>query len=328
MKIDMFAHILPKKYYETLCQKVKTGVDLPQLAPWVRESPGLREIDLRLRMMERDPDVVQVLTVVLPPLDAVVSPADAVELARIANDEMAELVVKYPDRMIGAAACLPLNDIDAAVKEADRAITELGFRGVQIFSNINGEPLDAPKFRPLYERMAQHDLPIWIHPWNLPVTGPPSKDLPKSIQEYFKEPIIERVNWPIDTTLAMIRLALSGIFADYPNIKFITHHCGGMVPFHERRIRRVRKQDELAGSAIEDLRKFYADTAVFASTPALMCGYAFFGADHLVFGTDWMGHDPDVTSEAMRSVERMAIPDMDKHKILEDNAGRLLKLTV
>ena len=117
----------------------------------------------------------------------VVSPSDAIELAKIANDEMAELVTKYPDKFIAAVACLPLNDIDAAIKEADRAITQLRFRGVQIFSNINGEPLDAPKFRPLYERMAQHDLPIWIHPWNSPIMGSSAiEDLPKSIQEWVK----------------------------------------------------------------------------------------------------------------------------------------------
>ena len=78
----------------------------------------------------------------------------------------------------------------------------------------------------------------------------------------------------------MMRLALAGVFEDYPDIKFITHHCGGMVPFFERRIRNERR------IRIEHLRKFYNDTAVYGNTAALMCGYAFFGADHLLFGTD------------------------------------------
>ena len=123
--------------------------------------------------MDRLPDVLDVLTVALPPLETVlVTPKDAVELAKIANDEMAELVAKYPDKFLTAVACLPMNDIDAAIKEADRAITHLEFRGVQIFSNIDGEPLDEPKFKPLYERMAQYDLPIWIHPWWSSHIGP------------------------------------------------------------------------------------------------------------------------------------------------------------
>ena len=80
----------------------------------------------------------------------------------------------------------------------------------------------------------------------------------------------------------MKSLAYSGIFEDFPDIKFITHHCGGTVPFFERRI-----QTLLGGPSV-NLRKFYNDTAVYGSAPALMCGYAFCGAGHLVFGQ--IGH--------------------------------------
>ena len=128
MKIDVFPHILPKKYFEELRKKAE-GVDFSELSGWVIKNRALSDMDTRLRLMDRYPDVVQVLTVATPPLETLVSPSDAVELAKIANDEMAELVVKYPDKFVAAVACLPLNDIDAAIEEADRAIVELKLKG-------------------------------------------------------------------------------------------------------------------------------------------------------------------------------------------------------
>src|SRR5208337_4801416 len=100
---------------------------------------------MRFKLMERYPDVLQMLTVAKVPLEKYVSPQDAIELARIANDELAELLVEHPDRFYGAAACLPMNDIDAALEEADRAITKLRLQGVQIYTRIAGERLDSPK---------------------------------------------------------------------------------------------------------------------------------------------------------------------------------------
>jgi aminocarboxymuconate-semialdehyde decarboxylase len=220
---------------------------------------------------------------------------------------------------------LPLNDIDAAIKEADRTITQLHFKGVQIFTSINGEPLDAPKFRPLYKRMAQHDLPIWIHPWGKPKAA--SGNLLTDPGGF---------GWPFETTIAMGSLTQSGVFEDYPNIKFITHHCGGMVPFLARRINGPHVKEitgEQRTRIVANFHKFYADTAVYGNSSALMCGYAYFGADHMVFGTDTpLGGNADssgayrCTLETIRSVEQMDVPVMDKDKIFEGNAVRLLRL--
>jgi predicted TIM-barrel fold metal-dependent hydrolase len=122
----------------------------------------LTDRDARLRILDEFEDMVQVLSVTVPPLEEIVNPEEAAELARIANDEMAELVNKYPNRFVGAVAGLPMNDVDAALRETDRAIKDLKFKGVQIASSINGKPLDRPEFLGLYEKMAQYDLPIWI----------------------------------------------------------------------------------------------------------------------------------------------------------------------
>jgi aminocarboxymuconate-semialdehyde decarboxylase len=175
--------------------------------------------------------------------------------------------------------------------------------------------------------MAQHDLPIWIHPWGQP--KPAGGDL-------LDNPVMG-LGWPFETTFAMGRLAQSGVFEAYPNIKFITHHCGGMIPFFSRRIAMAGWGRDVLGERrtriISNFRKFYADTAVYGNTSALMCGYSYFGADHIVFGTDTpLGGGADssggyrCTQDTIRSVEQMSVSDTDKEKIFESNAKRLLNL--
>lgn len=311
MKIDVFSHFFPKKCIEGLCDKARAGTDFAKLSPWMLGNPALSDAEARVRVMDRYPEVLQVLTLGLPALDdTLVSPSDAVELAKIANDELAEIVTRYPDKFITAAACLPLNDVDAAMEEADRAINQLGLRGVQIFTTMNGEPPDAPAFRPLYEKMARYDLPIWIHPSDSAMW-----------LDRLDPNMARRLGWPVETSIAMVRLAQAGIFQDYPGIKFITHHCGAMIPFFERRL------------GMEELRGFHNDSAIHGSTAALMCGYAYFGPERLLFATDMpLGPygtrkgDYGFTLEIIRSIERMDIPATDKEKIFEENARRLLKL--
>ena len=311
MKIDVFAHILPAKYLAAY-SKANPAV----LGEIEARNRAVVDLDIRFRLMNRHPDVLQVLTVSQPPLEKFVKPAEAVRLARIANDELSELVEKYPDRFIAAVACLPMNDVDAAIKEADRAIKQLGFKGVQIYSRINGETLDKPKFKPLWERMAKLNLPIWIHPTT-------DADLDTG----------GILGWPFETATAMYRLVLSGVFNDHPDIKFITHHAGSMIPFFERRLRWLlypSRVPEGLKDPIEHFRKFYNDTAIYGCTAGLMCAYAFFGADRLLFGTDapLSGPKYGLTQVTIDSIMEMTIPDAEKEKILSKNAIELLSMAV
>src|SRR5512147_1101972 len=112
-----------------------------------RDIPALKDLDLRFRIMDRFEDYVQVLTLASPAIEALGAPQDTPELAQLANDGMAELVARYPDRFPGFVASMPMNNPEAALREIDRAITELGATGIQIFSNVNGRPLDEPEFQ-------------------------------------------------------------------------------------------------------------------------------------------------------------------------------------
>ncbi len=332
-KIDLFCHILPEKYLAAYAKK--NQIVLNQVEA---RSKATTDINYRLKVMDRFPDVLQVLTISNPPMDRYLKPEDAAELAKIGNDELAEILVKYPDKFAGAVACVSWNNIDAALQETDRAI-RMGFKGVQITTRVSGEPIDQPQLKPMYEKMAHYDLPIWIHPV-------PYDKLDQDTGIF---------SWPFETSMAMHHLVSMGIFLDFPNIKFITHHCGGMVPYFEQRIhwlmtsvRDPNAKPTAAPSApgpgpqpggpsmvgrvnvrnVEDhFRKFYADTAMYGNTNALMCGYNFFGPDHIVFGSDaHLGPAPGLTGETIASIERMTIPDSDKEKIFTRNAVNLLRL--
>ncbi|MFC1946190.1 amidohydrolase family protein, partial [Chloroflexota bacterium] len=150
MKIDVFSHIITAEYRDKLLRKAKGGPKTPLIPHYVTSNPPLCNLDIRLRLLDRYPDYKQVITTSLPALDdSVVSVDDAIELAKIANEELAELVTKYPDKFVAAAACLPVNDIDACVEEAERAITQLGHKGIQVFTKMNDVPITDKMFWPL-----------------------------------------------------------------------------------------------------------------------------------------------------------------------------------
>jgi aminocarboxymuconate-semialdehyde decarboxylase len=332
MKIDIFPHILPVKYKEALYKMAPPGFYIQDV---IETLPTLFDLEHRFRIMDKFEGLMQVLTLSAPPIEQIGDSRKAVDLAKLANDEMAELVLKYPDRFAGAVAALPMIDMDATLKEVDRAINDLRFRGVQINTPINNKPLDSPEFLPLYEKMSQYHLPIWIHP----VREADFADY--RTEKRSKYMIFHIFGWPYETAAAMTRLVFSGVLEKYPNLKIITHHCGSMIPYLEQRIigaydhaemlRGARYKQGLTKSPIEYFKMFYNDTAIYGSTPGLMCAYAFCGADHLLFATDFP-YDSQFGERYIRqtiqSIEQMNISDKEKKMIFEDNARKLLRLPI
>ena len=318
--IDMFPHILPAKYNEALLKKAKPCYYLEAN----RIRPALANLEDRLKFMDKVGGLREVLTLGAPPPEYALSPKDAVDLVRMANDEMAGLVNKYPDRFPAAVASLPMNDLDASLREIDRAVKDLKLKGIQIFTSINGKALDRPELLPIYEKMAQYDLPIWLHPCrdqNIP-------DYPG--EKAAKYGLFLSFGWPYESTMALGRLVFSGVMEKYPNLKLIAHHCGAMIPFLTARIAPQPLQDgeimKLAKPPIESFRRIYADTVLGGNTAAMMCGYAFFGADHMLFGTDYP-YPGDVAHEAIiKAIGRMNITEQEKAKIFSKNARQLLNL--
>ena len=333
-KIDGYAHISPPRYSEALSREFPGFYD--QI---LGRTPPLFDMKARFEVMNAFGPLAQVLTVgPVPPLEAFAPPKRAVELARLANDEMAALVNTYPDRFVAAIALLPMNDVDAALTEADRAVKELGFRGVYVHSNINGKPLDAPEFLPLFEKMAAYDLPIYIHPWR-------GNDVPEySTESESKYAIASTFGWPYETTAAMTRIVFSGLLEKLPGLKIVTHHLGGMVSFYQQRIVQHYGQfhsayheytdyvRSLTKRPIDYFKMFYADTAIHGNTPALMLAYDFWGAERIVFAADMPLGDPAFGSgsyaQTIAAIEAMDIVEAEKQLIFRGNVSRLLKLDV
>jgi aminocarboxymuconate-semialdehyde decarboxylase len=291
----------------------------------------LSNLDLRFRDMDGHGDYRQIISLPNPPLEEIVSAADGAELARMANDSMAELCAKHPDRFPGFVAALSMSDMDLAMQEIRRAVGELGARGIQIFTNVNGEPLDQQKYRPIFAAMAEYDLPVWLHPTR-PNTMPDYRSETRSRYEMWWA-----FGWPYETSVAMMRLVFDGLFDRHPGIKIITHHAGGMIPFFAARADAglahlgSRTSDEDYSKVLSSLKRphgeylkmFYADTAMFGKDGYLgtKCGLEYFGADKMVFSTDAPFGPIGDTFEA---VDRLGLERAQAEKIFQANAEKLM----
>ena len=208
---------------------------------------------------------------------------------------MADLVRAHPDRFPGFIASLPLNHPDESVAELERAVTELGALGVQLFSNVNGLPLDDERFLPLFETADRLRLP---DPAASGARRRRSRTIPARATSKYE--IWWTFGWPYETSAAMQRLVFSRLFDRLPEIKIVAHHLGAMIPYFEGRVGYgldqfgARTADEdyegllrvAAQRPYDYFKMFWADTAVFGSRAATECGLNFFGADQVVFASD------------------------------------------
>jgi uncharacterized protein len=327
VKIDAFAHISPIRYLERV-ERILAGPDVSTAVtehrPWLRADPVLFDLEARWRALEPFDDCRQVLVLAAPPLEELGSPAVTRDLARLANDEMAALVQAH-DRFVGFAASLPLNDVDAGLAELDRAVADLGALGFQLYSNVNGIPLDDPRFEPLFARAEELDLVIWLHPTRSPAWS----DYPS--EAHSLHGIWWSIGWPYETAAAMCRLVYSGVLEAHPGLRILTHHAGAMIPYFSGRFRAIQTDDQrpalerLPSEPLEYFHRFYADTAVFGAPHALRCAIDFFGTEHMLFGTDMPLAGPGAVADTIADIESLGLPEPQRHQIYEGNARSLFK---
>ena len=332
MKIDIFNHIFPRKFWEKYIDRGSSGKDIGKR---VANIQTIVDVDSRLRILDEFGDYVQVLTLPMPPLEILAGPDKSPRLAKEGNDGLAELVQKH-DRFLGFGAALPMNNCDAALKEMERSLDELGAFGVQLYSNAAGKPLDAPEFLPIFHEAARRDIPIWIHP----ARGADFSDYQTESKSLYE--ILWTFGWPYETSVAMSRLVFAVYFDRFPALKIITHHMGGMIPYFEGRVGYgwdqlgKRTSDVDYGSLLKSMKKrpveyfknFYADTALFGAGPATKCGLEFFGVEKVVFASD-MPFEPApglYARETIKCVEALDLSKEQKDKIYRGNAEKLLKL--
>jgi uncharacterized protein len=328
-KVDAFSHILPRRYLERLEKRLATSLERAEL-DYYREGvfnfdSALTDLDVRLRRLDAFGDMAQVLVLAVPPLEQVGPPAIAAEFARLANDEMAELVHQHPDRFAGFAAALPWNDPDGAVVEMDRAAAHLGALGVQLFTNVNGVPIDDPRFDPVLSRIESLRLVVWLHPTrNSSWTDYPS-------EQASNYGLWWSLGWPYETGAALSRLVYSGAMERHPTLRIIAHHGGGMVPHFSARLSMGpgarQTQGTLKRPPLDYFRLFYADTALFGAAHAVRCVLDFFGPDHVLFGTDMPLGPPNAIEATIADLESVGLDEEALAKVYAGNASRLLGIT-
>lgn len=333
MKIDLFNHFTPAKVYE---QFKKLAPDNPGVKAFAA-LPALWDLEARLRLMEQFPDYQQVLSLSNPPLELLAGPNQSPELAQLANDELASVCRKYPKLFPTFTASMPANNVDASIREAERAITTLGARGIQLFTNVAGKPLSNPEFLPLFQYMAAQDLPIWIHP----MRGPHFSDY--ASEDHSESEIWFTFGWPYETSACVTRLIYSGLFDKLPNLKIITHHMGGMIPFFAEKValgfqqiffgapgrNPVAENAGLKRPVLDYYHMLYADTALNGSVPATVCGHAFWGTERSLFASDAPFDSlggKQLIQGTIDAVNGLDISDAEKDSIFEKNARKLMRL--
>jgi uncharacterized protein len=221
--------------------------------------------------------------------------------------------------------------------EIERAVGQLGARGIQIFTNVLGTPLSAPQFRPIFQAMAARDLPVWIHP----IRGPNFPDF--TSETVSEDEIWFTFGWPYETSAAVTRLIYSGIYDELPNLKIVTHHMGGMIPYFANKIalgfrqifwgaperNPVAEERGLKRPPLDYFRMLYADTALNGAIAPTRCGHDFFTTPHCLFATD-APFDSERGRALMRgtitAVKALETGSDEQARILAGNAKALLKL--
>ncbi len=314
MIIDFSSHIITRAAEERLSSRENFQRLQKNFAA---ESSDPEE---RIRVMEKYGIDMQVLTQTTPVLSGLKA-GEAAEVCRITNDAIGKICRSHPDRFIPFAV-VSLLDVKQAVCELDRAVNEWGCRGVIIGTNHNNKGVDDPENGPFYEKVCEYDIPVFLHPMNWNAYN--------LVQE---DPAVMRLfGWPFDTTIALLRLIVSGTMERYPTLKIVTHHLGGgMFPFFSNRfnIKFEKLKKEMKKPLSESLKRVYGDTAVDGTAAALPCGHAFFGTERMLFGTDYP-FSPEKGEVYLREnlaiVKDWDLPEEDKIKILGENAKKLLKL--
>jgi predicted TIM-barrel fold metal-dependent hydrolase len=284
--------------------------------------------DQRLRLMDASGVEIMIASLNAPAIQGIANATRAAEVARQANDILAQEVARRPDRFVGVAA-LPMQEPELAIGELKRCIRDLGFKGALVngYSQVedSNKPVhyDLLQYRPFWREVAALDVPFYLHP------RPPMPGV---------SPLCEGHTWlfgptwsfAAETGLHAMRLIGSGLFDEFPGLKIILGHLGEGLPFYIWRIdnrnnwmKAPHKYAAKKPVANYFRANFYITTSGHFSTPALIDSIAEIGADRVMFSVDYPFED---FSDAADWFDHAAINEADRRAIGRTNAMRLFKL--
>jgi len=270
----------------------------------------------RIEVMDKEKVDLQVLSVVPFTFFYDVDSELGLALARAQNDAISEVVGKFRERFVGLAT-VPLQDIDGAIEELDRAVNDLGLKGVEIGSNVNGKNLDSFELWSFYEKVQELDIPILVHPIN-----------PAGAERMQKYYLSNLVGFPFETSLAIASIIFGGILERFQKLKLCFVHAGGFIPYQRGRLEhgykvRAEPKVNIPKSPSEYLKLIYFDTLTHYKL-ALNYLITTMGSDRVLMGSDFpydMG-DPSPLS----TIQSLELPAEVEEKILGRNTVNLFKI--
>jgi 2,3-dihydroxybenzoate decarboxylase len=282
--------------------------------------------ELRIEAMDKAGIELSILSFNSPGIQAATDPDVAVQDSQRANDFLYEVVARHPDRYAGFAA-VPLQNPEAAADELERCVKQLGFKGALVngYSNIQnentGEYTDEPKFEVFWAKVAELDVPIYLHPRD---------PLPSQQRIYEGHPELLSAAWAygVETSIHALRLITSGVFDRHPGVNVIIGHLGETLPFAIWRTQHIIKRRGMC----ENLEKpvssylsenFFITTSGLFRTQALVNTMLEIGSDRILFSTDYPYESAE---EAAEWFDTCSISEPDRLKMGRENAVKLFDL--
>jgi aminocarboxymuconate-semialdehyde decarboxylase len=278
--------------------------------------PGHRDIDYREQILKDAKVDTQVITLTTPGTH-IEGSTTAIRLASLVNDAFARIVASKRGRF-ASLATLPLCDPAASVIELRRAMEQLKFPGVMVFSNVNGTALSHQSFWPLWEAANELGAVVHIHPTN-----------PLGVEAMLDYWLMPLVGFLADTTLAAASLVFGGVAERFPNIKWVLGHLGGAIPYLAERLDRGYEafadcRKNISRPPTSYLKSFFYDTVNF-DPRALELAVSFAGASQILAGSDYP-HQIGSIPKMQESLLAMRVTEDARQKILGGNAKKLLRL--
>ncbi|MEK6568153.1 MAG: amidohydrolase family protein [Candidatus Omnitrophota bacterium] len=284
-------------------------------------NPNWTDIEAQLKGMEESG--VEKAILHYPTTDAHIKLSDEEKAARLYNDGLSKVTRKYPHKFIGLGV-LPIHDRERMLYEFKRCRMELGLRGISLAASYSGIYLDDKRFYPLYEEAQGENVPIFVHTQTINPIGF------ERVNDPLLTPVVEYV---FDMTMCVSKMMMSGVFVHFPALKFIFAHFGGVLPFLKDRFDTVYTMlrmrnivKDLGKAPSEIFKNIYCDTSAVKSKNILKMALDTFGAEHLLWGSDYPANKDVLGS--IKAIRELGAPEGEKELMLGMNVKKIISLDV
>jgi uncharacterized protein len=334
--IDAYTHNVPRNYLKQLQNfpAPEVSKEAKSVIARCEKHPNMIDFGTRIAEMDKHGITKQVTCIYqgVDPNHLAIDGDSQLSLCKTINDDMAEEMGKSKGRVY-ALGTAPLRALDkGGVEEMRRAVKDLGLKGFMAVTNVGGEPVD--HFMAFWEEANRLSVPVYLHPVD------PIDSHSRPYEDEYD--LMHVLGWPFETSLTVARLVLSGMMDKLPNLKVVAHHLGAMIPFFAGRINESygkemslvkpeQRFDAVKGArpTMEHFGGIYLDTAIGGNKAAIQCARDIFGAEKILFGTDYPFGPGDGVLRLARYpsiIEQADLSDKERQLIFEENAIKLLKL--